>query len=66
MLFALARKEGPQSARVGPKSSISRRRRSFGFSTGMEKQGFIERRVELSDRRAKQIHMTDVGPLRGG
>lgn len=24
----------------------------------MENQGFIERRVELSDRRAKQIYMT--------
>ncbi|MCY1249173.1 Transcriptional regulator SlyA [compost metagenome] len=28
---------------------------------GMEKQGFIERRVEASDRRAKQIHMTEHG-----
>ena len=28
---------------------------------GMEKQGFIERRVEASDRRAKQIHMTGRG-----
>lgn len=28
---------------------------------GMEKQGFIERRVEVSDRRAKQIHMTELG-----
>lgn len=28
---------------------------------GMEKQGFIERRVEATDRRAKQIHMTEHG-----
>ena len=33
----------------------------MGLLDGMEKQGFIERRVEASDRRAKQIHMTDRG-----
>ncbi|MFB2551120.1 MarR family winged helix-turn-helix transcriptional regulator [Ensifer soli] len=28
---------------------------------GMERQGFIERRSERSDRRIKQIHLTDAG-----
>ncbi|MDO9417551.1 MarR family winged helix-turn-helix transcriptional regulator [Pararhizobium sp.] len=28
---------------------------------GMEKQGFVERRAEQSDRRVKRVHMTDYG-----
>lgn len=60
MLFALARKEGLNQRELAEELDIETPT-IVRLLDGMEKQGFIERRVELSDRRAKQIHMTDVG-----
>ena len=60
MLFALARKEGLNQRELAEELDIETPT-IVRLLDGMEKQGFIERRVEISDRRAKQIHMTDIG-----
>lgn len=56
MLFALARKEGLNQRELAEELDIETPT-IVRLLDGMENQGFIERRVELSDRRAKQIYM---------
>ncbi|MDX0423552.1 MarR family transcriptional regulator [Sinorhizobium medicae] len=60
MLFALARKEGLNQRELAEELDIETPT-IVRLLDGMENQGFIERRVELSDRRAKQIYMTVSG-----
>ncbi|WVT75334.1 MarR family transcriptional regulator [Sinorhizobium chiapasense] len=59
-LFALTRKDGLNQRELADELDIETPT-LVRLLDGMEKQGFIERRVEASDRRAKQIHMTDDG-----
>ncbi|HEV7307754.1 MarR family transcriptional regulator [Ensifer sp.] len=59
-LFALTRKDGLNQRELADELDIETPT-LVRLLDGMEKQGFIERRVEVSDRRAKQIHMTDLG-----
>ena len=59
-LFALTRKDGLNQRELADELDIETPT-LVRLLDGMEKQGFIERRVEVSDRRAKQIHMTDDG-----
>ncbi|MBB4185106.1 MarR family transcriptional regulator for hemolysin [Sinorhizobium terangae] len=59
-LFMLAKKDGINQRELADELEIETPT-IVRLLDGMEKQGFIERRVELSDRRAKQIHMTDFG-----
>ncbi|WDZ77714.1 MarR family transcriptional regulator [Ensifer adhaerens] len=59
-LFALTRKDGLNQRELADELDIETPT-LVRLLDGMEKQGFIERRVELSDRRAKQIHMTEYG-----
>ncbi len=59
-LFALTRKDGLNQRELADELEIETPT-IVRLLDGMEKQGFIERRVEVSDRRAKQIHMTELG-----
>lgn len=59
-LFALTRKDGLNQRELADELDIETPT-LVRLLDGMEKQGFIERRVEASDRRAKQIHMTAFG-----
>ncbi|HEV7323157.1 MAG TPA: MarR family transcriptional regulator [Ensifer sp.] len=59
-LFALTRKDGLNQRDLADELDIETPT-LVRLLDGMEKQGFIERRVEATDRRAKQIHMTDFG-----
>ncbi|MBP1882794.1 MarR family winged helix-turn-helix transcriptional regulator [Sinorhizobium mexicanum] len=59
-LFMLAKKDGINQRELAEELEIETPT-IVRLLDGMEKQGFIERRVEPSDRRAKQIHMTDFG-----
>lgn len=59
-LFALSRRDGLNQRELADELGIETPT-IVRLLDGMEKQGFIERRVEASDRRAKQIHMTKRG-----
>ena len=59
-LFALTKKDGLNQRELADELDIETPT-LVRLLDGMEKQGFIERRVEGSDRRAKQIHMTELG-----
>lgn len=59
-LFALSRRDGLNQRELADELGIETPT-IVRLLDGMEKQGFIERRVEASDRRAKQIHMTRRG-----
>ncbi|WP_457582753.1 MarR family winged helix-turn-helix transcriptional regulator [Ensifer canadensis] len=59
-LFALTKKDGLNQRELADELDIETPT-IVRLLDGMEKQGFIERRVEMSDRRAKQIHMTELG-----
>jgi len=59
-LFALSKRDGLNQRELADELGIETPT-IVRLLDGMEKQGFIERRVEVSDRRAKQIHMTDRG-----
>ncbi len=59
-LFALTKKDGLNQRELADELDIETPT-LVRLLDGMEKQGFIERRVEVSDRRAKQIHMTELG-----
>ena len=59
-LFALSRRDGLNQRELAEELGIETPT-IVRLLDGMEKQGFIERRVEVSDRRAKQIHMTERG-----
>ncbi len=59
-LFALSRRDGLNQRELADELGIETPT-IVRLLDGMEKQGFIERRVEASDRRAKQIHMTGRG-----
>lgn len=59
-LFVLTRKDGRNQRELADELDIETPT-LVRLLDGMEKQGFIERRVEASDRRAKQIHMTAFG-----
>jgi len=59
-LFALSRRDGLNQRELADELDIETPT-IVRLLDGMEKQGFIERRVEASDRRAKQIHMTRRG-----
>ena len=59
-LFALSKRDGLNQRELADELGIETPT-IVRLLDGMEKQGFIERRVEASDRRAKQIHMTDRG-----
>jgi len=59
-LFALSRRDGLNQRELAEELGIETPT-IVRLLDGMEKQGFIERRVEASDRRAKQIHMTAYG-----
>lgn len=59
-LFALTKKDGLNQRELADELDIETPT-IVRLLDGMEKQGFIERRVEVSDRRAKRIHMTELG-----
>ncbi|KQR73317.1 MarR family transcriptional regulator [Rhizobium sp. Leaf384] len=59
-LFALARRDGQNQRELAEELAIETPT-IVRLLDGMEAQGFIERRVEKSDRRAKQIHLTPKG-----
>lgn len=59
-LFALSKRDGLNQRELADELGIETPT-IVRLLDGMEKQGFIERRVEASDRRAKQIHMTRRG-----
>ncbi|WP_104665830.1 MarR family winged helix-turn-helix transcriptional regulator [Ensifer adhaerens] len=59
-LFALTKKDGLNQRELADELDIETPT-LVRLLDGMEKQGFIERRVEVSDRRAKQVHMTELG-----
>ncbi len=59
-LFALSRRNGLNQRELADELDIETPT-IVRLLDGMEKQGFIERRVEHTDRRAKKIHMTDLG-----
>jgi MarR family transcriptional regulator for hemolysin len=59
-LFALSKRDGLNQRELADELGIETPT-IVRLLDGMEKQGFIERRVEASDRRAKQIHMTARG-----
>ncbi len=59
-LFALSKRDGLNQRELAEELGIETPT-IVRLLDGMEKQGFIERRVEASDRRAKQIHMTERG-----
>ena len=59
-LFALSKRDGLNQRELADELGIETPT-IVRLLDGMEKQGFIERRVEVSDRRAKQIHMTELG-----
>ncbi|TCL96751.1 MarR family transcriptional regulator for hemolysin [Rhizobium sp. PP-WC-2G-219] len=59
-LFALSRRDGLNQRELAEELAIETPT-IVRLLDGMEAQGFIERRVEKSDRRAKQIHMTPMG-----
>ncbi|MBP1874447.1 Transcriptional regulator SlyA [Ensifer adhaerens] len=59
-LFALTKKDGLNQRELADELDIETPT-IVRLLDGMEKQGFIERRVEASDRRAKQVHMTELG-----
>lgn len=59
-LFALTKKDGLNQRELADELDIETPT-IVRLLDGMEKQGFIERRVEVSDRRAKQIYMTELG-----
>ncbi|WP_428428111.1 MarR family winged helix-turn-helix transcriptional regulator [Pararhizobium sp.] len=59
-LFALSKRDGLNQRELADELGIETPT-IVRLLDGMEKQGFIERRVEATDRRAKQIHMTDRG-----
>ncbi|OCP07390.1 MarR family transcriptional regulator [Ensifer sp. LC14] len=59
-LFALTRKDGLNQRELADELDIETPT-LVRLLDGMEKQGFIERRGEAPDRRAKQIHMTAFG-----
>lgn len=59
-LFALSRRDGLNQRELAEELGIETPT-IVRLLDGMEKQGFIERRVEATDRRAKQIHMTERG-----
>ncbi|NVD38328.1 MarR family transcriptional regulator [Ensifer sp. HO-A22] len=59
-LFALTKKDGLNQRELADELDIETPT-IVRLLDGMEKQGFIERRVEATDRRAKQVHMTELG-----
>ena len=59
-LFALSKRDGLNQRELADELGIETPT-IVRLLDGMEKQDFIERRVEASDRRAKQIHMTERG-----
>ncbi|SES13789.1 MarR family transcriptional regulator [Rhizobium sp. NFR03] len=59
-LFVLSRRDGLNQRELAEELAIETPT-IVRLLDGMETQGFIERRVEKSDRRAKQIHMTPMG-----
>lgn len=59
-LFVLSRRDGLNQRELAEELAIETPT-IVRLLDGMEAQGFIERRVEKSDRRAKQIHMTPMG-----
>ncbi|TCM57705.1 MarR family transcriptional regulator for hemolysin [Rhizobium sp. PP-F2F-G48] len=59
-LFALSRRDGQNQRELAEELAIETPT-IVRLLDGMEAQGFIERRVEKSDRRAKQIHLTPKG-----
>jgi MarR family transcriptional regulator for hemolysin len=59
-LFALSRRDGLNQRELADEMAIETPT-IVRLLDGMEAQGFIERRVEKADRRAKQIHMTPMG-----
>lgn len=59
-LFALSKRDGLNQRELAEELGIETPT-IVRLLDGMEKQGFIERRIEASDRRAKQIHMTERG-----
>lgn len=59
-LFALSRRDGLNQRELAEEMAIETPT-IVRLLDGMEAQGFIERRVEKTDRRAKQIHMTPKG-----
>jgi len=59
-LFALSKRDGLNQRELADELGIETPT-IVRLLDGMEKQGFIERRVEATDRRAKQIHMTERG-----
>ncbi|MGH6809226.1 MAG: MarR family winged helix-turn-helix transcriptional regulator [Ensifer adhaerens] len=59
-LFALTKKDGLNQRELADELDIETPT-IVRLLDGMEMQGFIERRVEATDRRAKQIHMTELG-----
>ncbi|MDW5318070.1 MarR family transcriptional regulator [Rhizobium sp. PL01] len=59
-LFALSKRDGLNQRELADELGIETPT-IVRLLDGMEKQGFIERRVEATDRRAKQIHMTARG-----
>lgn len=59
-LFALSRRDGLNQRELAEELAIETPT-IVRLLDGMEAQGFIERRVEKSDRRAKKIHMTSMG-----
>jgi MarR family transcriptional regulator for hemolysin len=59
-LFALSRRDGLNQRELAEDMAIETPT-IVRLLDGMEAQGFIERRVEKADRRAKQIHMTPKG-----
>jgi MarR family transcriptional regulator for hemolysin len=59
-LFALSTRDGLNQRELADELGIETPT-MVRLLDGMEKQGFIERRLEARDRRAKRIHMTDYG-----
>jgi len=59
-LFALSRRDGLNQRELADELDIETPT-IVRLLDGMEKLGFIERRVEKTDRRAKQVHMTELG-----
>lgn len=59
-LAALARRDGLNQRELAEELDIETPT-IVRLIDGMEKQGFVERRVQQADRRAKQIHMTARG-----
>lgn len=59
-LLNIDRKEGTPSTKLGPLMGMEPRSLTRTLKS-MEKQGFIERRPDIYDRRMVRIYLTDLG-----